>query len=113
MQEAATSGELKNALGDHLSETQNRFSRLDQIFDIVGEDAGTTKCAAMAGIANKGEDMINETDEGTAQRDVGLIFAGQKAEHSEIASYGVMVKRLAMTMRQNYQTKRRKKKKGG
>lgn len=42
----------------------------------------------MAGIADEGSDLIDETEEGTAQRDVGLIFAGQKAEHYEIATYG-------------------------
>ena len=51
----------------------------------------------MSGIVDEGEDIIDETDEGTAQRDVGLIFAGQKAEHYEIATYGGLVS-LARTM---------------
>jgi ferritin-like metal-binding protein YciE len=37
---------------------------------------------------DEGEEIIDETEEGTAQRDVGLIFAAQKAEHYEIATYG-------------------------
>jgi ferritin-like metal-binding protein YciE len=97
MQEAATSAELKDAFGTHLTETQNHVSRLEQIFSIIGEDVDTTKCAAMAGIVDEGEDIIDETEEGTAQRDVGLIFAGQKAEHYEIATYGGMVT-LAKTL---------------
>ncbi len=32
--------------------------------------------------------MVEDTDEGTATRDVALILAGQKAEHYEIATYG-------------------------
>lgn len=91
MQEAATSAELKDAFGNHLSQTQIHVSRLEQIFGIIGEEVDTTKCAAMAGIVDEGEDIIDETEEGTAQRDVGLIFAGQKAEHYEIATYGGMV----------------------
>ncbi len=39
-------------------------------------------------------------DEGSAQRDVGLIFAGQKAEHYEIATYGGLVQ-LAKTLGYN------------
>lgn len=97
MQEAATSAELKDAFGNHLIETQNHVSRLEQVFGIIGEEVDTTKCAAMAGIVDEGEDIISETEKGTAQRDVGLIFAGQKAEHYEIATYGGMVT-LAKTL---------------
>jgi ferritin-like metal-binding protein YciE len=97
MQEAATSAELKEAFGNHLTETQNHVSRLEQVFGIIGEEVDTTKCPAMAGIVDEGADIIDETDEGTAQRDVGLIFAGQKAEHYEIATYGGMVT-LAKTL---------------
>lgn len=100
MQDAATSAELKDAFGDHLIETQNHVTRLEQVFGIIGEDIDTTKCAAMAGIVDEGEDIIDETEEGTAQRDVGLIFAGQKAEHYEIATYGGMVT-LAKTLGYN------------
>jgi ferritin-like metal-binding protein YciE len=100
MQDAATSPELKNAFGNHLSQTQNHVSRLEQVFGIIGEDVDTTKCPAMAGIVDEGEDIIDDTEEGTAQRDVGLIFAGQKAEHYEIATYGGMVT-LAKTLGYN------------
>jgi len=51
----------------------------------------------MAGIIDEGDEIISATEEGTAQRDVGLIFAGQKAEHYEIASYGGMIA-LAKTL---------------
>jgi ferritin-like metal-binding protein YciE len=54
----------------------------------------------MAGIVDEGEDIIDDTDDGTAQRDVGLIFAGQKAEHYEIATYGGLIT-LAQTLGYN------------
>jgi ferritin-like metal-binding protein YciE len=92
LQEAATSNELKTAFGNHLIETESHVSRLEQIFSSLGEQPEGVKCAAMAGIVDEGEDIIDETDKGTSQRDVGLIFAGQKAEHYEIASYGGMIK---------------------
>src|ERR1700742_1404933 len=71
MQEAATSAELKDAFGNHLAQTQNHVTRLEQVFGIIGEEVDTTKCAAMAGIVDEGEDIIDETEDGTAQRDVG------------------------------------------
>lgn len=97
MQEAATSQQLKDAFANHCNETQNHVSRLERVFGIIGEDVDSTKCPAMAGIVDEGEDIIDDTDEGSAQRDVGLIFAGQKAEHYEIATYGGMVT-LAKTL---------------
>ncbi|HTI91403.1 MAG TPA: DUF892 family protein, partial [Puia sp.] len=58
------------------------------------------ECPALKGIAQEGEDIIDETEDNTAQRDVGLIFAGQKAEHYEIATYGSLLQ-LAKDMGQN------------
>jgi ferritin-like metal-binding protein YciE len=97
MAEAATSAELRDAFQQHLSETQGHVQRLEQIFGSLGLEPDTTKCDAMDGIVDEGEEIISNTDEGTATRDVGLIFAGQKVEHYEIASYGGMVS-LAKTL---------------
>ena len=97
LEEAASSSELKQAFNSHLQETKNHVSRLEKVFEIVGEPAEAKKCHAIAGIADEGEEIIDETEENTAQRDVGLIFAGQKAEHYEIATYGGLVT-LARTL---------------
>jgi uncharacterized protein (TIGR02284 family) len=97
MAEAATSQELKNAFTNHLAETETHVTRLEQIFGLLGLEPETTKCDAMSGIIDEGDGIISDTEEGTAQRDVGLIFAGQKAEHYEIASYGGMIS-LAKTL---------------
>jgi ferritin-like metal-binding protein YciE len=64
---------------------------------MLGENAKARKCPAMSGIIEEGEEIIDETEEGSAQRDVGLIFAAQKAEHYEIATYGGLTQ-LAKTM---------------
>ncbi|HEY4286108.1 MAG TPA: ferritin-like domain-containing protein [Puia sp.] len=97
MEDAANSNELKQAFNSHLQETRNHVSRLEKVFDLMGEPAEAKKCHAMAGITDEGEEIIDETEDNTAQRDVGLIFAGQKAEHYEIASYGGLVQ-LARTL---------------
>ena len=86
--DAATALQLKDAFVNHLEQTRNHVSRLENVFEIVGERVKSKKCLAMAGIVDEGEDIIDETDDGTAQRDVALIFAAQKAEHYEIATYG-------------------------
>lgn len=100
LREAATGQPLRDAFGAHYIETEKHVQRIEQVFGMIGEERDTTKCAAMAGIVDEGEDIIDETDEGTAQRDVGLIFAGQKAEHYEIATYGGLMS-LAITLGYN------------
>lgn len=54
----------------------------------MGIEAEATKCHSMAGITEEGANIISGTEEGSPQRDVGLSFAGQKAKHYEIATYG-------------------------
>lgn len=97
MKKAATSAELQQAFEDHLETTKNHVSRLEQVFEILGKKAEAKKCDAMAGITEEGEGIISETEKGTATRDVGLIMAGQKAEHYEISTYGGLVQ-LAKTL---------------
>jgi len=88
LEEAANTQKLKEAFRNHLSQTEEHVSRLEQVFSSIGEEAKAQKCPAMAGIVEEGEEIIDETEEGTATRDAALILAGQKAEHYEIASYG-------------------------
>ena len=88
MKKAATSEELQNAFENHLEETNTHVERLEQVFKMLGEKAEAKKCEAMAGITDEGEGIISDTEKGTATRDVGLIFAGQKVEHYEISTYG-------------------------
>jgi ferritin-like metal-binding protein YciE len=97
LEEAATSRELKKAFADHLMQTKTHVTRLENVFEMLGEEANAKKCHAMVGIVDEGEEIIDETEEGSAQRDVGLIFAAQKAEHYEIATYGGLTQ-LAKTM---------------
>jgi ferritin-like metal-binding protein YciE len=97
LQNAATHSELKNAIGNHLEQTRTHVTRLEDVFGILGKEAKSKKCQAMAGIVDEGEDIIDETDDASAQRDVGLIFAAQKAEHYEIATYGGL-RQLALTL---------------
>jgi ferritin-like metal-binding protein YciE len=51
----------------------------------------------MQGITEEGNSVIQDTDTGTSTRDVGLILAGQKAEHYEIATYGGLIQ-IAKTL---------------
>lgn len=85
---AAGAKELKAAIEKHLTETEGQAKRLQQVFELLGEQALAQKCDAMEGLAKEGESMIESTEEGTTARDIGIILASQKVEHYEIATYG-------------------------
>lgn len=88
MKKAASSEELANAIGEHLEATKEHVARLEQVFELLGKKAQGKKCEAMAGLVEEGQGAIEDTEAGTATRDVGLILAAQKVEHYEIATYG-------------------------
>ena len=97
MQKAATSEELKNAFQTHREQSQTHVTRLEDAFNLLGKKAQAKKCDAMAGIIEEGKGIIEETEKGTATRDVGLILAAQKVEHYEISTYGGL-RQLATTL---------------
>ena len=97
MQEAATTEELKDAIEEHLAQTETQVKRLEQVFELIGKKAEAKKCEAMAGLIKEGESIIEETEDGSMTRDVGIIMAAQKVEHYEIATYGGLAQ-IATTM---------------
>ena len=99
MQEAATTEELKMAIAEHITQTEEQVVRLEKVLEILGENPQAKKCDAMEGLVKEGETVIEETEEGSLTRDVGIIASAQKVEHYEIAAYGTLVQ-LAMTMGQ-------------
>lgn len=97
MQKAATSEELKDAFATHLEQTVGHVERLEEVFELLEKKAQAKKCDAMEGLVAEGEGIIEDTEAGTATRDVGLILAAQKVEHYEIATYGGLAQ-LAKTL---------------
>ena len=96
----ATSDELRTALEDHLAVTEDQVSKLETVFETVGKKPQAKKCEAMEGLIKEGESIIEETEDDTYTRDVGIIMAAQKVEHYEIASYGGLVQ-VAKTLGNN------------
>lgn len=90
MAKAATSNELRSAIEQHESETENHIMRLEQVFETIGRKASGKKCPAMVGLVEEGKEIMEETEDGSMTRDAGIISAAQKIEHYEIASYGTL-----------------------
>jgi ferritin-like metal-binding protein YciE len=99
MIEGSSSPELQRALKEHLTVTQKQVTRLEQIFQDLGEKPRKKPCKGMAGIIAEGTEMLEEDLE-DATMDAGIIGAAQKVEHYEIASYGT-ARTLAQTLGNN------------
>ena len=97
MQKAATTDELKQAIEEHTTQTEEQVNRLEQVFELMNKRPQAKKCDAMEGLIKEGESIIEETEEGSMTRDAGIIMAAQKVEHYEIATYGTLAQ-LATTM---------------
>jgi ferritin-like metal-binding protein YciE len=85
--EAATSSELKSAFNHHLQETRQHVTRLERIFQQIGEKSSGETCEAMKGLIKEG-DVLVKAEGDPSVRDAGLVGAAQRVEHYEIAGYG-------------------------
>jgi ferritin-like metal-binding protein YciE len=85
----ASASELVEAIENHLAETEEQVTKVEQVFEILGKKAVAKKCEAMAGLVKEAEEIMKDTEKGP-QRDAGIISAAQKVEHYEIASYGTL-----------------------
>lgn len=97
MSKAATTQELKDAINEHKTQTEEHAARLEQVFELMGKKAQAKKCDGMEGLLKEGQSTLEETEQGSMTRDVGIIMAAQKVEHYEISAYGTLVT-LAQTM---------------
>lgn len=89
MAKNATSTQLIKAFEEHLTETEEHVTRLEQVFESLGIKAVAKKCDAMAGLLDEAKAIMEETEIGDV-RDAAMIAAAQKVEHYEIATYGTL-----------------------
>lgn len=91
MKDKATSEKLSKAIDNHIKETEKQIDRLEEVFEMLDEEAEGVTCEAMKGLIKEAEEILKDTDSDTMVRDAGIIIASQKVEHYEIASYGSLV----------------------
>lgn len=87
MAKAATDADLKAAIEAHLGETEGHVQKVEAVFAAFGQEPKAKKCHAILGIIAEAEEIISENKKSPGINAV-IIFAGQKAEHYEISSYG-------------------------
>jgi ferritin-like metal-binding protein YciE len=89
MAKASSNAELRQGFEEHLRQTSEHVSRLEQIFDRLGEKPTGKKCLGMEGLVKEGAETISEDYE-DALMDAAIIGAAQRVEHYEIAGYGTV-----------------------
>jgi ferritin-like metal-binding protein YciE len=96
MARGAQSPELKAAFEKHRDETEGQIERLQQVFELIGKRPQGKTCAAIEGILEEGEEILEEF-KGQPALDAGLAAAAQAVEHYEISRYGTL-KRWAQVL---------------
>jgi ferritin-like metal-binding protein YciE len=89
MAKASSNAELRQGFEEHLRQTSEHVSRLEQIFEALGEKPTGKKCVGMEGLVKEGAETISEDYE-DALMDAAIIGAAQRVEHYEIAGYGTV-----------------------
>jgi ferritin-like metal-binding protein YciE len=85
----ASSTELRNGIEEHLRQTEEHVSRLERVFEILGQPVKAQKCRGMEGILDEADETLDI--KGTPETlDAAIIASAQKVEHYEIAGYGTV-----------------------
>lgn len=87
MIDTVTSSALKKALENHLKETENQITRIDQIFQSLDASPRGKKCVGMEGLLEEGKEAMAEEFASPDLMDSALIGGSQKVEHYEICGY--------------------------
>ncbi len=86
---SASARELKEALKNHLNETKNQVTRLDQIFSLIGKKPMKNTSEDLKALIETASKLIKNQPKG-ATLDAAIISAAQKVEHYEMAAYGTL-----------------------
>jgi ferritin-like metal-binding protein YciE len=77
---------LQTAFRDHLKETEGQVKRLDKVAKLLDIKPTGKKCNGMEGVIDEGAEALAEDGHETVL-DLGIIGAGCRVEHYEIAGY--------------------------
>jgi ferritin-like metal-binding protein YciE len=91
MMEKANDKRLKQAFENHLEETKEQKSRIENICRGLNITPSGETCRAMEGLIKEAEHLMEEAESDEVM-DAGLIAGAQRVEHYEISGYGTAVR---------------------
>src|SRR5277367_2746667 len=86
MAKGSNNEQLATAFQAHLTDTENQIKRLEQVAALLGTEPTGKKCKGMEGVIEEGSEALDE-DGDESVIDLGIIAAGSRVEHYEIAGY--------------------------
>ena len=86
----ATDPQLKSGFEQHLRETENQIKRLEQVFQMHGQQPKAVDCPAMDGIIKEANQLSGEISDKEVL-DAALLASAQAVEHYEITRYGTLI----------------------
>jgi ferritin-like metal-binding protein YciE len=86
MAKGSTDEALKQAFKQHLAETQEQVSRLEQVAQRLDMKPTGKKCMGMEGVIKEGAEALAENGAPDIL-DIGIIGAGSRVEHYEMSGY--------------------------
>lgn len=86
MAKGSNNEELSAAFQSHLKETEGQIQRLEQVAKLLDTTPNGKKCKGMEGVIEEGAEALEE-DGDEHVLDLGIIGAGSRVEHYEMAGY--------------------------
>ncbi len=86
----AESQELKQALDQHIEQTEEHVKRIEQVAEICGTKPSGKACKAAQGLVEEAVEHLEEVEQGPVL-DAAIVECAQKNEHYEICSYGTLI----------------------
>jgi ferritin-like metal-binding protein YciE len=95
MHENASDEKLRTMIEEHMAQTQQQISNLEEVFSSIGEEPQRQHCSGAEGIIEEGSKAMEEagTDE---LRDAFIVGGATKAEHYEMVSYADLIEGAEM-----------------
>ena len=86
MAKGSNNPELEAAFRSHLKETEGQVKRLEKVAQILETKPTGKKCMGMEGVIEEGAEALDEDGDENVL-DLGIIGAGSRVEHYEMAGY--------------------------
>jgi ferritin-like metal-binding protein YciE len=90
MHDNASDEKLRAMIEEHMAQTQEHITRVEEVFGSIGEQPMRQPCSGAKGIIEEGSKAMQEaaTDE---IRDQFIVGGATKAEHYEMVSYADLI----------------------
>ena len=90
MRQMAGDPKLQTMLEEHMQQTEEQITNLEQVFAELGKEPERQECMGAKGLVGEAKKMMEET-ESPELRDAVIAGAAAKAEHYEMVGYADLI----------------------